>query len=151
MTFGIGAPWDLTTPGSPTKLNRMTIIYGTAADITALDKTTFQYAFSTTTGSGLLVDHLYMVNTAQDSFIDISGIASHNHSSVTTGGAIEGIFRNNPNFIDTGSHYLFNLNKADWGEIVSGTGATTNDLDRTTGNKPEVFYRCHKWQRRRYF
>ena len=135
MTFGIGGPWDTTTPGSPSKLNKMTIVYGDGVDIAALDKTTFQFAFCVTTGSGLTVNHLYAVNAAQDSLIDISGAVDHTHIGTGTGGSLESVFRANPTFIDTGFRFMTKLDKAEWTETISGTGTTAND---TTSNEESL-------------
>ena len=126
MTFGIRGPWDVTTPGSPSKLNGMTIIYGVGADIAATDKTQVQYAFCTSTGSGFTVNHFYAVNAAQDAWIDISGAADHTHTGVGAGGALESVFRANPTYVEV-FYRPDQLAKADWLQTLSSTGTITDD------------------------
>jgi len=134
MTFGLGAPWTVSTAGSATKMNIMTTIVGAGTDIAGLDKTTFELAFCTSTGGGLTVNHLYAVNAAQDALIDISGAADHTHTGTGDGGTLEAMYRDNPTFWDIWFRYD-EMVAAAWKQTTSGTATIASD---TTGDEYSV-------------
>ena len=133
MTFGLGGPWDATTPGSSSKLNLMTVPSGSGADISGLDKTLYKIVVCTLDGGGLLKDHVYVANAAADAWIDISVTGAHYHTGTSDGGEFLDIFSANPLFADTGFNFMHNIDKARWVETVTSTGSTANDTDGTTG------------------
>ena len=135
MAFGLWGPWDDATEGSASKLNGMMVLSGDGDDLELLDKTLFRIVFCTanSTGDSLLQDHLYVVDTAAEAFVDVTSIASHTHSSSTQGGALIDIFTANPLFQDTGAYFMFNIDKARWIESLTSTGSTANDTDGSTG------------------
>lgn len=135
MVFDLRGPWADITPGSVSKLNFMTCVSGPGDDLAGLDKNQYTLIKCTLTGSGLTKDHVYQSSTDGTSWIDISGTASHTHGDASDGGSYFDILRSNPKVIDTGSKFLFNLDKANWIETVSSTGATANDTDGATFEK----------------
>lgn len=135
MVFDLRGPWDDQTSGSTSKLNWQVCISGLGDDLAGLDKLKYTLIKCTVTGSGLTKDHVYQSSTDGTSWIDISGTASHTHSGTSDGGSFLDVFRANPKFIDTGSYFMFNPDKAKWNETVSSTGSTINDTDGTTSEQ----------------
>ncbi len=107
------------------KLNQMTIISGTGAylaTITAVENG--QVVTCTSTGSGFTENHAYIWDTS--AWVDLTNV-SHTHSSASDGGAIIGIPRANTKFFDTDTRYTLYPQKVDYLQVVSGTGAITDD------------------------
>jgi len=103
----------------------MTIISGTGAylaTITAIENG--QVIVCTSTGSGFTENHAYVWDTS--AWVDLTNV-SHTHSSASDGGSIVGIHRANPTFIDSGARYTLYPQKVDYLQVVSGTGAITDD------------------------
>lgn len=133
--MSVSTPWTNTTPGSTARLNEVTVISDTGTNLAALDKTKHRVVFCTSTGGGLTVDHLYLVNAAEDAFIDLGAVASHNHSSSSEGGAIDGIFRNNPLYCDLWLTKTNDLLSAQWIGTAASGGTVENNTDGTTGER----------------
>src|SRR4030095_6608579 len=91
--------WNVTVH-SDNRMNRMTNIPNTGAVLAALDKTKHGLLICTQSGSGLIVDHVYLCNAAGDALIDLSSGAAHTHSSSPDGGDFINIFAANPKFMD---------------------------------------------------
>jgi len=113
----------------------MTITYGTGAYLSGLDKTKHKLVVCTATGSGFIVDHVYLANAAADTWIDLSGITAHTHLDSTTGGSVEQIFAWNNDFCTLMLSKTDDLKKAQWIETVTSTGVITDDTDGTTGER----------------
>ncbi len=126
MTFGLGGPYNTTTPYSASKANITSVISGPGDDLAGLDKTQYTAIRCTVTGSGLVADHFYIPNAAGDAWLDIT---------TSVAGILYEAFRSAPTFIDTGFRYLSHLLKADWNQIVSSTGTITDD---TTANEKSI-------------
>ena len=125
MTFGSLGPWLDQTANSATKLNGMTRISGSGADLATLSPALHKFLHCTATGSGFTVDHNYMANSTNDAYIDETNPAS---AVVTYVANIAG----NSSVIDTGAWLTMDVHKSKWIESVSGTGAITDDTDGTT-------------------
>lgn len=133
MVFGLGAPWTDQITGSSSKLNFMTVPFGPGTDLAGLDKTKHKLVVCTVDGGGLLKDHVYCANSVGNAWIDITVTAAHTHSGTNDGGGLLDIMANNPEFMDTGSDFMFNIDKSRWVETLVTGGTTANDNDGTTG------------------
>jgi len=131
--LGTGGPYSDSTVGSASKENKCSIISGPGPDLAGLDKTKYIIVKCTETGSGLTIDHVYQTSTDGTSFIDLSAIDSHTHSSTAQGGGLIDIYSANPLHMDTGPRYVFDIAKADYGQAVTGTASIADDTDGTTG------------------
>jgi hypothetical protein len=134
--------WDNVTDGSEIRMNKMTIPYLTGDEIEALDKTKYGIVRCRLDGgSGKLANHNYMVSADQQTWIDLTTVAAHTHSSSTEGGLLIDMVRTTPKFVDTGASLFFldSLDVAKWLTAVSGTGSIANDTDGTTAEKSIKF------------
>ena len=61
--------WNKTS-APDARMNKMTIISDTGANLNSLDKTKHRVVFCTATGSGLTLNHLYVANAAGDTWLD---------------------------------------------------------------------------------
>ncbi len=130
--MSVSTPWTNSTPASTARNNKVTIISDTGTNLAALDKTKHRAVFCTATGGGLTVNHLYLVNAAQDAFIDLGVVASHTHTSSTDGGSFIDIIVANPKAFILGLTKTDELLKANWIQTVTSTGVITDDTDGTT-------------------
>lgn len=130
-----GIPWTESTPGSVSKMNYMDLVSGTGAQLAALDKTKHRLVTCTSTGSGFTLDHVYLFSTDGTTAIDITSVASHDHSTSTTGGDLQTIFAANPAFCDLWLTKTDDLKKAQWIETVTSTGSIEDNTDGTTGER----------------
>ena len=135
MVFTIGAPFTDQTPGSASKMNKMTVISGPGPDIAILNKAEYVLVKATTTGSGLTADHVYQASADATQWLDMSGTASHAHTSSTTGGGIVDIYRGNSKFIDLRLSTITELKKANWVETALTGGTAEDDTDLSTGER----------------
>ncbi len=122
-----GDPHTETTPESVSKLNFMTLISGTGAELAALDKSKFRLATCTSTGSGFTLNHVYITSTDATTWIDISSMAAHTHTSSSDGGDIVDVIIANPNFFDLCLTGTSDLKKAQWTETIVTTGTITDE------------------------
>ena len=133
--MSLGDEWTETTAGSASKLNQVTITYGTGAYLSGLDKSKHKIVICTSTGSGFTVDHAYMANAAADEWLDLSDVDEHFHTDSTTGGAFGDMIANNFSVVDSGIIGLSNLTADSTGfyrQAVTGTGAWSTQTDGTT-------------------
>ena len=129
--MSLGEAWTETTPGSASKLNKVTVISGSGTYIVGLDKDNHILFRADTSTGGLTQDHLYMCSADGLSLIDLSDVDAHVHDSSASGGELFDIFRSNPNIIDTGFTLIAKPDKANWGNITTGTASIANDIDGT--------------------
>jgi hypothetical protein len=132
MVFDIGGPWTSASQGSPSKLNKTTVISGPGTDLAALPKLEHVIIKCTVTGGGLTADHVYQASTDGTSWIDMSNMVAHAHSDIASGGNLADIMSANSLFMDTMADFAFDTKKADYTETVTGTAAITDDIDGTT-------------------
>lgn len=132
--MGIGSAWNKTS-ASDSKLNIMTVISGTGAELAALNKSRHKLVVCTSTGSGLTVDHVYLANNAGDAFIDITQSIAHTHSADDDGGSLVFIYQGNPKTCDLWLTKTDDLKKAQWIETVTSTGSIEDNTDGTTGER----------------
>jgi len=138
--MGLGDEWTETTPGSVSKLNTSTVIYGTGAYLAGLDKSKHKLLVCTSTGSGFTLDHVYLCSTDGTTAIDISDINNHTHSSTAGDGGsfIDVILGGGYDVYDTGLLGFINLTADDSGmfrESETGTAAWSTQTDGTTGER----------------
>jgi len=133
--MGLGDAWTDTTAASVSKLNTSTIIYGTGTYLQTLDKTKHKVVVCTATSGGLAVDHVYCANNAGDTWVDMTSMAPHNHTSSADGGDIGSIFQANPTWFDLALTKTQDLKKAQWIEAITSTGVISDDTDGTTGER----------------
>jgi hypothetical protein len=138
----IGSAWTETTPASVSKLNFMELVSGTGAELAALDKTKHRLVTCTSTGSGFILDHVYLFSTDGTTSLDITASLPHNHGSDTTGGFYIDILRDgNPSFVDLWLTKATDLYEASWAspvywnKTVTSTGTVENFTDGTTGER----------------
>lgn len=132
--MGLGEPWNRTV-GSDSKLNLMTVVSDTGANLSILNKTRHKLVVCTATGSGFIVDHVYCANAAADAWIDISTTAAHEHSSSTDGGNIIDVFISNPKLMDLALTRTNDLNRARYIETTTGSATIADDTDGTSGER----------------
>jgi hypothetical protein len=135
MVFGLAGPWTDQTDGSVAKLNLMMVISGPGADLAALPKSQHVLMKCTLDGGGLVKDHVYQTSTDATSLIDVTGIASHTHSSNATGGTLVDIFRGNSKLNDLSLTRTTDLKKASWIETAFTGGTAEDTIDGTTGER----------------
>ena len=125
--MSLGNEWTSITSGSTSKLNGMTVTWGTGAYLASLDKTQHKLVVCTSTGSGLTIDHVYLADSTGTTWIDLADI-------VTSGGTtnIITIFIGDPKFFDLILTKTNDLDKANWIQTIAGTGTIANDDDATT-------------------
>ena len=130
--MSVSTPWTNATPGSTARLNEVTVISDTGTNLAALDKTKHRLVFCTSTGGGLTVDHLYLVNAAENAFIDLGTVSAHTHADSTTGGALIDILIANPKSFILTLTKTDELLKANWIQTVTSTGTIE---DNTSGER----------------
>jgi hypothetical protein len=133
--MGLGDEWTSIVSGSVAKLNGMTVTWGTGAYLSGLDKTKHKLIVCTSTGSGLTVDHVYLADSTGTTWLDLTSIAAHTHSSSSDGGILSSIFTANPKIMDISLTKTQDLKKAQWIETVTSTGTVADDTDGTTGER----------------
>jgi len=131
----LGDEWTSIIPGSVAKLNGMTVTYGTGDYLAGLDKTKHKLVVCTSTGSGLTINHVYLASADGTTWIDLSGIITHTHSSSSDGGTLVELFIANPKFMDLSLTKTNDLLKAQWIQTVTSTGTIADDTDGTTGER----------------
>lgn len=129
----VSGPWTDQTPGSVSRVNKVTVISGPGSDLAGLDKDLHVLYKCTETGSGLIIDHVYQTSTDGTSLIDLSSIASHSHSSTAQGGALVDIYSGNPLHMDTGPRYVFDITEVDYANTTTSTATIVDNTDGTTG------------------
>jgi hypothetical protein len=131
--MSLGNAWTETTTGSVSKLNTSTIIYGTGSYLSTLDITKHKILVCTEDGSTFLKDHVYLCDADGTSIIDLSDTNDHDHTSAAgDGGAFSQILGGNTNLLDSGMYLAMNSKKANWREVITGTGVISDDTDGTT-------------------
>jgi len=135
--MSVNDPWATGTPGSTSRVNRVTVITGTGAELSVLDKTKFRLVSCSSTGSGFTLDHIYLASTDGTTWIDLSGAAVHTHTGSTDGGDFGSIFSAEPNvyYTDLLMSKTDDLKRAQWIETITSTGVITDDTDVTTGER----------------
>ena len=133
--MSLGDEWAETTPASVSKLNVATLVFGTGAYLASLNKIKHRLGFCTSTGSGFIVNHTYIVNSAQDEWIDIGASGAHTHTSASDGGNFVNVYQANSKFMELALTKTGDLDKAKWIETLVTTGTTANDTDGTTGER----------------
>ena len=124
-------PWN-GSPSSDVRLNKMTIPVLTGAEISALNKSLHRLVVCRQTGSGFTIDHVYLANTAADTWIDVfTGLAA--------GGSDESslveLHFDNTLFSDLFMNKTDDLKKAQWIETTSNGGSIEDATDGTTGER----------------
>jgi hypothetical protein len=122
------APWAGTI-GSSARLNNMTNIKNTGATLSGLDKSKFGILICTSTGSGFIVNHVYLCTADGLSVIDISQIASHTHTGSADGGTLNDVLMNTPEMLDIYLLSAGELLKANFIQTVTGTGTIEDNTD----------------------
>lgn len=135
MVFGLGGPWTDALEGSVAKLNLMMVISGPGADLAALPKSQYVILKCTVDGGGLLKDHVYQTSADGTQLIDLSGIASHTHTSNSTGGSLVAIYQGNSKMMDLSLTKVLDLKKAQWLETATSGGTAEDNTDGTTGER----------------
>jgi len=123
--MALGDEWDETTAGSASKLNGMTVIYGTGSYLAGLDKTKHRLLVATTTNSGFTKDHLYLCSDDGTEVFDLSDVNEHTHTSSDSGGRFNTILIENTGVMDTGLLGFINPGTGDsyfYRSSVTGTG-----------------------------
>ncbi len=139
--MSLGGIYTTSTQDSAAKKNLFGVVSGTGAYLASLDKSKITLAFCTSTGSGLTVDHIYVVSADNTTFIDLRTLASHNHSGSTSGGVYEDIKINSPDILDLMLTKTTDLYEASWAspvywiKAVTSTGSVENKTDGTTGER----------------
>ncbi len=133
MVLELWGPWDDQTEGSTTKLNGVSVISDTGFNLENYDKTLFRMVFCTEDGADLIKDHTYAVDTAAETFIDISSTGSHTHTGTGEGGSIFDIYRSNPKYFDLSLTKTTDLKKAAWLETAGGSGTAEDVIDGASG------------------
>ena len=135
--MSLGDAWSETTPGSVSKLNVSTIVYGSGTYLAGLDKTKHKILVCTSTGSGFTVDHVYLCTADGLSVEDLSDVNEHFHTGAGDGGSFIDIATGNA-ILDTGAQGFANLTADSTGlyrQSVTGTGAWTTQTDGTTAER----------------
>jgi hypothetical protein len=134
--MGNQAAW-LNTPHSDSRMNMVTAIPNTGTVLAALDKTKHKLLICTASGSGLILDHVYLCNEAGDALIDITTGAPHTHSSSTDGGELVNLFIANSKFFDLSLTKTNDLitSGTTWNKSITSTGTIADDTDGTTGER----------------
>lgn len=132
--MSVSTPWTNSTPASTARLNKVTVPSDTGANLAGYDKTKYRLVFCTATGGGLTVNHLYLVNAAEDAFIDLGVVSDHNHTS-GNGGEFINIMDGNWLYTDLFLSKVTNLQKANWNQTVTSTGTIEDATDGTTGER----------------
>jgi hypothetical protein len=127
-------PWNRTS-GSDAKLNLMTLVSGTGAELAALDKTKHRLVACTSTGSGFTIDHVYLFSTDGTTSIDISATDDHTHAAAGDGGLLTDVLSASPTLVILQLINTDDLKKAQWIETVTGTGSIEDATDGTTGER----------------
>lgn len=133
MVFGNGGPWSTTTPASVARKNLTSVMSGPGSDLAALNKAEHSLMKCTQTGSGLIVNHLYLVSADFTSLIDIAGIPVHTHTSSADGGTFVDLFRENPSFCDLRLSRPADIKKAEWIQTIALGGTAEDNVDGGTG------------------
>src|SRR6266498_5491783 len=116
----VNDPWAELSPITSPKLNNMTIIGLTGAQIAALSPTyPGQLVYCNTTGSGFIVNHWYGRNDTNDTWIDQTSIILYD------------LFRNQ---ITTQIVDRRNATKEMWFNSAAGTGAAVNNAYTDTSS-----------------
>lgn len=123
-----------TSVGSDSRMNKMTVVSDTGVNLAALDKTKHKLAVCTSTGSGFIVDHLYLASNDGSTWIDM-GIINHYHTGTGDGGFIGDAYKENPTFCDLWLTKTDDLKRAQWNEVVTSTGSIADNTDGTTGER----------------
>jgi len=113
----------------------MEVISGPGLDLESLNKAEFRIVFCTEDGAELLKDHTYAIDTAAETFIDISSTGSHTHSGVGQGGDVVDIFRANSLFTILQLTKTNDLKKASWLETAGGSRTAEDTIDGTSGER----------------
>jgi hypothetical protein len=135
MVFDVGGPYDDQTPNSVAKANRTGVISGTGSDLSGISKDEHVIIKCTSTGSGLIADHVYQSSADGTSWIDLSSTAAHTHSSTAEGGSLIDIYRSNSLFLDLALTRPNDLLKVRWVETTTTSGTGTDSVDGTTGER----------------
>ena len=126
--MSLGNEWDNITPASASKLNGVTLTYGTGAYLATLDKTKHKLLVCTSTGSGYTLDHLYLCTTDGTNAIDITPLSSIDINLIE-------VLYSNPEVIDLLLTKTDDLKKAQWIETVTSTGTIEDKTDVGTGER----------------
>lgn len=118
--------WNDQTPGSVSRMNLMDVVSGTGAYLASLDYSKHKILVCTSTGSGFIIDHVYLCETDGSGVIDISSSIAHNHSGPTEGGYLSKVFAASPEQVDTQTQFMFHIKKADFTETITSTGTTAD-------------------------
>ena len=113
----------------------MTVITGPGTDLAALTKSLHVLVKCTVDGGGLLKDHIYQSSTDGTQWIDVTGVATHSHSSSSTGGSILDIMRSNARYIDLTLTKTDDRKIAQWVGTATSGGTTADNIDGTTGER----------------
>jgi len=130
--MSLGDAWAL-TPGSSSKMNKVTIISGTGSYLAGLTKSNHTILVCTSTGSGFTLDHVYLCTNDGLSVIDISDVNEHTHVSSGTGGFFTGVLAGNVDVFDTGTYFTLEPYKAKWNTFTDNSATISDDNDGTTG------------------
>ena len=132
--MSLGDSWGLVS-GSPSKLNKMTVVSGTGSYLASLDKDQHKIFVCTSSGSGFTEDHVYLCTEDGLSVIDITNINSHTHYDDSDGGPFVRILSANNGVMDLVLTKTQDLDKANWIQTTTSTGTIENKTDGTTGER----------------
>lgn len=135
MVFGLAGPVTDQTEGSVARSNLMWVISGPGADLAALPKDKHVLLKCTLDGGGLLKDHVYQTSADATQLLDITVVASHSHSSNSTGGNLVSIYQANSKMIELALTKILDLKKAQWIETATSGGTAEDNTDGTTGER----------------
>ena len=124
--------WNVTVH-SDNRMNRMTNIPNTGAVLAGLDKTKHGLLICTSSGSGLIKDHVYLCNADGDSLIDLSVTADHYHTGAGDGGSLVDVYVTNAKFMDLYLSKTPDNLKINWNQATTSTGTIADDTDGTSG------------------
>lgn len=123
--------YDDSTPASVLRENLTGVISGTGTYLATLDYSKHKILVCTETGLGFTIDHVYLCEADGLGVVDISSSIPHTHTSSTDGGPLSDVFSSTIDYVDTGGLYMFNMLKADWVEVITSTGSTSESTSET--------------------
>jgi hypothetical protein len=139
--MSVSNAWTTTTPASAARVNRVSVITDTGANLAALDKTKHKIVTCSSTGSGFTLNHAYLFTEDGTTAIDLGLIAAHDHTGSTDGGLFVEIIQGNSDYIDLLLTKTTDLYEASWAspvywiKTVTGTGSVENATDGSSGER----------------
>lgn len=122
--MSVSTPWASGTAASTARKNKTSIIADTGTNLAALDKTKFSLLKCTADGDVYLKDHLYLC-LEDGGTTDLGLVPDHTHGNTSPGdgGGLIYIQMFNPEDLDLLLIKPTDLIKANWNQVVTGTGS----------------------------